>query len=301
MCRLPLYAHCCGNTFGGLGARAAGRFGATSSRFGDGRLLLQRDSGIVVGVWPEHACAVGDLWSHLNEITGLISNWYASVKAREGCLLMHASAVSYEGQGVAIGGKSGAGKSTSALHLVEAGFRFLSNDRVLARAGADGVDAWGYPNRPGVNPGTVLHHPRFADMLSPADQEALRALPQHELWALERKMHPDLDAVYGPGTVQLESRLRGLVMLGWQLDGDATRVRLLDADEAMSRRAMFRSSLKTFDLQRPLGAPPSPDEDARWAELLERLTIVEISGRVNFPFLVDAVRDLLGRPRRPAA
>ena len=63
----------------------------------------------------------------------------------------------------------GAGKSTASLHVVEAGWRFLSNDRVLARATSDGrVEVRGYPKQPRVNPGTLVHHPRLAESLREA-------------------------------------------------------------------------------------------------------------------------------------
>jgi HprK-related kinase B len=66
-----------------------------------------------------------------------------------------------------LAGMPATGKSTAAVHLVEAGFRFLSNDRVLVRPGPAGVDALGYPKQPRVNPGTLLHHPRLVGLLVP--------------------------------------------------------------------------------------------------------------------------------------
>ena len=41
MCRLPVDAHCCGNTFGGPGAYATGCFGATSSLIANIHAALQ--------------------------------------------------------------------------------------------------------------------------------------------------------------------------------------------------------------------------------------------------------------------
>jgi hypothetical protein len=110
--------------------------------------------------------------------------------------------------GEVLAGPPGAGKSTAALHLVERGFRFLSNDRVLARSASDSVEALGYPKQPRVNPGTLVHHPRLGDLLEPGDRRVLEALSPAELWRLERKRDVDLDTIYGKGTVELRGRMQ---------------------------------------------------------------------------------------------
>src|SRR5215470_15892419 len=97
-----------------------------------GRLILKRATGVLMGLWPGGAFAAGDVRAHL---------------------LLHAAAVSRDGRAAVLAGPPGAGKSTSALHLVEAGFHCVSNDRVLARPMADMVEALGYPKQPRVNPG----------------------------------------------------------------------------------------------------------------------------------------------------
>jgi len=162
-----------------------------------GRFILKRTTGVVMALWPGHAFAVGDLRANLNQGINLINACYAKAVMRCGHLLLHASAVSWNGRAAALAGPPGAGKSTAALHLVERGFRFLSNDRVLAKAMADGVEALGYPKQPRVNPGTLLHHPRLALLLKPEEREVLSVMDGAELWELERKADVDLDAIYG--------------------------------------------------------------------------------------------------------
>jgi hypothetical protein len=63
-------------------------------------------------------------------------------------VLLHASAVSRKERTAVLAGLPGAGKSTSARHLVEAGFQCLSNDRVLAKPMPNMVEALGYPKQP---------------------------------------------------------------------------------------------------------------------------------------------------------
>jgi HprK-related kinase B len=209
-------------------------------------------------------------------------------------LLLHASGVSRQGRTVALGGPAGAGKSTAALHLVEAGFRFLSNDRVLVRPLADRVEARGYPKRPRVNPGTLLHHPRLRMLLRPDDRETLTALAPEDLWALERKCDVDLDAIYGPGTVELTGTLHALMLLKWRLGGERTVARRLDPAEALANVPFVHKDLGVFDL-RPERSRRAADRYARYADVLGRLTVIEVTGRVDFRFLADAVAGCVDR------
>src|SRR5207245_9869090 len=190
-----------------------------------GRLVLKRATGVLIGLRPGGAFAVGDIRRHLNQGINLVNNCYAKVALRRGHVLLHASAVTRKERTAVLAGPPGAGKSTSALHLVEAGFRCLSNDRVLAKPMADMVEALGYPKQPRVNPGTLLGHPRLSALLEPADPAALAALPARQLWDLERQSTLDLDSIYGAGTVELRGRMEALVLLKWRRDGRGLDVR----------------------------------------------------------------------------
>ena len=257
-----------------------------------GRLVLKKTTGVVMGLWPGHAFAIGDLRRHLNQGINLVNACYAKAVLSRGHLLLHASGVSWNGRTAMLAGPPGRGKSTAALHFVEEGFRFLSNDRVLAKPLAEEVEVLGYPKQPRVNPGTLLGHPRLRTLLKPDDQEALGALPRAELWALERKCDVDLDAIYGAGTVELAGRARVLALLKWRLDGPPFSVRRLDTTEALANVPFFYKDLGVFDLDRPRDAA---GRMADYAELLRRVTVVEANGCVDFPALVDLVGDLLSR------
>jgi HprK-related kinase B len=267
---------------------------ATQDRSGR-RLILKRATGVVMGVWPGHAFAVGDLLANLNQGINLINACYAKVILDRGYVLFHASAVSGDGRTVVLAGSPGAGKSTSALHLVESGLRLLSNDRVLARAGGVGVEALGYPKQPRVNPGTLLHHPRLAALLDPRDAKELAALSREELWQLERKSDVDVDSIYGPGTFELSGRMEALLLLKWRPDGRGVSVRRLDPSEAMANLPLFRKDLGVFDPQRSPGGVVAGPELARYAAVLERVTTVEVTGGVDFPALVDLASELLAK------
>jgi HprK-related kinase B len=260
---------------------------------GVGRLILKRQTGVVMGLWPGQAHAAGDLGTNLNQAVNLVNAGYAKVVMSRGYRLLHASAVLRDDRAVVLAGVPGAGKSTAALHLVEAGFRFLSNDRVLARAVGEGVAVLGYPKQPRVNPGTLLTHPRLVDLLCPEDRQALGAMDRRALWDLERKCDVDLDAIYEPGTVRLSGTMRALVLLAWRLDGQGLDVHRLDPAEARSRHGIYAKDLGVFDLDRSPFA--SDGEDGRYDDLLARVPVFEVTGAPDFRALVSLVGDLIDR------
>jgi HprK-related kinase B len=258
-----------------------------------GRLILKRATGVLMALWPGGAFAAGDIRANLNQGINLVNSCYAKIVLRRGHLLLHASAVSREGRTAVLAGPPGAGKSTSALHLVEAGFQCLSNDRVLARPMADMVEVLGYPKQPRVNPGTLLGHPRLSSLLEPADRAALTALPAIELWELERKSDVDLDRIYGAGTVGLRGRMEALVLLRWRRAGQGLDVRRLSVDEALAALPLVEKNLGAFDLDRVPGAAMTASELAGYRELFGRVAVVEVTGGVDFAGLVGVVDKLL--------
>jgi HprK-related kinase B len=194
---------------------------------------------------------------------------------------------------VVLAGPPGAGKSSACLHLVEAGLRFLSNDRVLARAHEGAVTVLGYPKQPRVNPGTLVGHRRLSALLKPEERAALEAMEPGALWALESKRDVDLDAIYGAGTVQLQARMHALVLLRWRRDGRALHVDRLAPEAALDRLEMYRKDLGAFDLDRVPGDPATAAELAGYRALVSTVPVLEVSGRVDFRALVGAVLTLL--------
>ncbi|MCA1816144.1 MAG: hypothetical protein LC746_07000 [Acidobacteria bacterium] len=63
---------------------------------------------------------------------------------KHGLLVWHGAAVTKGGAAVLLPGVSGSGKSTTALNLLSAGYRFLADDQVLLRARGAAVEAGGH-------------------------------------------------------------------------------------------------------------------------------------------------------------
>ena len=261
-----------------------------------GRLVRKLATGVLMGLGRPDAFAIGDLVHHLNQGINLVNNRYANAVLRRGHLLLHASAVARDGHAIALAGPSGAGKSTSALRLVEHGLRFVSNDRLLVRPGAGGVEALGYPKQPRVNPGTLLHHPRLHFLLKPDERAALEALPRAELWKLERKYDVDLETIYGEGTFALQGSLVALVVLTWRPTDAGLTVRRLDRSEALACLPLFRKDLGVFDVDRRR-REDAVREVLAYSALFSRIAVVEVSGRVDFGALVPIAEDLLAARR----
>jgi HprK-related kinase B len=259
------------------------------------RYVLKRTTGVLMGLWPGHAFAAGELRANLNQAINLVNACFAEAVLREGHVLLHASAVSWNRRVAALAGPPGAGKSTSALRLIEDGYRFVTNDRLLVRPQPRAVEALGYPKMPRVNPGTLLHHPRLVSLLSDEDRERLAGLSPDALWDLEEKRDVDLEAIYGPGTVELSGDLHALVLLKWRRGGRGLATRRLEAAEALSNLPLFYKDLGAFDSDRPARASVQVERLGRFAELLGRVSVVEVTGAPDFGALTDAVGDLVAR------
>ena len=105
---------------------------------------------------------------------------------------MHASAIGRAGKAVLIAGSSGAGKTTTMLTCVRAGFEFLGDDTTLVRSiPGDGIQAIALLNTINVTDQTLSWFPELAPHLSG------RANPKGKRLVL-------VDDVY-PGCIALNS------------------------------------------------------------------------------------------------
>src|SRR5580704_7033401 len=74
---------------------------------------------------------------------------------RFGRFPLHAAGLALRGRGVLVPGASGAGKSTTSVTLVRAGFDFLSDDTVFLTSSPEGIWVAGFPDEVDVTERTV--------------------------------------------------------------------------------------------------------------------------------------------------
>jgi len=118
-------------------------------------------------------------------------------------------------------------------------------------------------------------------------------LPARELWELERKSDVDLDSIYGDGAVELKGQMVALVLLKWRRDGHGLDVRRLSVEEALAALPLVYKNLGAFDLDRAPGSGITDAERDRYAQIYGRVTLVEVTGGIDFTKLVQVVDRLL--------
>ncbi|MBZ0253691.1 MAG: HprK-related kinase B, partial [Candidatus Methylomirabilis sp.] len=194
---------------------------------------------------------------------------------------LHAAGVAREGRGLGLCGFSGMGKSTLALHLMNRGLDYVSNDRLLARREGSGVRMFGVPILPRINPGTALGNERLGSILSPERRKAVAAMPLDELWELEEKYDVFIDEVYGEGRFRLAAPMTALGILNWRRDGTPPRLEEVSLAERPELMPAFMKEPGLFY------EPDGEDVEARFSEdayrrALAGVRVLEISGGVDF-------------------
>ena len=232
----------------------------------------------------EHSVAVGPCLANVNQIVNFINAVFVSYRLEGGWTLCHAAGVAEGGRGVGLAGTSGAGKSTLALHAMNEGLHFVSNDRLLIKADG-GVRMSGVPKHPRINPGTALNNPTLSGLLPQPRRAELQAMPIADLWNLEEKYDADIGRFYG-GRWAIAADLAGFIILDWTHDHDGpTEIEQID----LAARTDLWGAL--FKNPGPLHVGPdgqraenTVDVPARpYLETLAHVPVFEIRGRVDFP------------------
>jgi HprK-related kinase B len=255
-----------------------------------GRIVVKRRTGVVVYVAePEHA-VIGDIVRNLHQAANVVSMVFAKAMLRRGYIMLHASAALGEEGGVAFAAQSGAGKSTMALALVEEGYRFVTNDRLLVRLHNGQVEMVGVPKIPRVNPGTLLRLSRLTSLLPQEDRRRYERMSPDALWTTEEKRDVEVDRIFGPGTFQLTGRLRIIYILSWRLGEAGWEVRPLDpAACGVALRRMVKQ-VGVQDLQPSLPAATEAALDA----IAGAIPVSEVTGQPDVSalraFIVGAHR-----------
>lgn len=251
------------------------------------RIVKKRLTGMVFVFGRDIHLAVGPCLSNLNQVVNFINNRYIEWKLCRGCLLGHAAGVIFKGKGLALAGFSGAGKSTLALHLMNRGAVFVSNDRLMIEKNGTGLLMHGVAKLPRINPGTALNNPNLVGIVPPEDKARFSGLSGDELWQLEHKYDVPLDSCFGPERFVLSAQMQGLVILNWQRGEGDIIAREIYPSERQDLLPAFMKSVGLFFLPDEECLMPEPTVK-NYADYLSLCRVMEISGHTDFEKAADA-------------
>ena len=264
----------------------------------DGRIIRKVRTGLqylVDGTRGGRRMAVGPCEANTNQIINFVNDQVTAARLAAGALLMHASGVCTGGAGLAIAAASGAGKSTLALHLVRAGWDYVSNDRLLAHHAPEGVVMHGIPKQPRVNPGTILNNPNLCHMLENDKRAAYEALPIDELRRLEDKYDVDMERSFGPDRWQLSAPLCGLLILNWKPVEEKALVREVKLDERRDLLALVMKEPSVTYVRGDAADPTYDGSERSYIQLLDGYPVYEAVGGVDYATMIDTCPKLVGR------
>lgn len=141
---------------------------------------------------------------------------------QNGVYAHHAGAVSLNGRGLLLVGKSGQGKTTLAVDLLSHGLDFLSDDRCFISETLEGFEVQGYYEPVRFFPKNISH---VKELEASAEEQSLPALHNH-------KSQLDLYPRYGDKIID-KSLLDGLIFPHYSPDEPVSRIEPMQQSEAM--------------------------------------------------------------------
>jgi HprK-related kinase B len=265
----------------------------------DGRLVRKVRTGMLFLQSEQYRIAAGPCIEYDSQVINFINAQYMNWLQQRSWLICHAAALFYRGRGFAIAGRSGGGKSTLMLNLLDHdGVSYITNDRLFIKKSAGETRAVGIPKLPRINPGTIVHNPKLQQLIEPQRRASLLALPPRELWELEDKYDVDVEAIYGAGCIVQEAPLSAFLILNWKRHSDAA-VQLAEVDLAR-RRDLLNAIMKSPGpfYQYADGSffeDDTPFDEQVYLDALDGVTIFEACGRADFDGLAGIfLNELVG-------
>jgi HprK-related kinase B len=264
----------------------------------DGRIVYKARTEMQFLLSPEMLVAVGPCLANPNQVINFIISQYLGKRLEEGWALCHGAGVALRGVGLGIAARAGAGKSTLALHLMSAGFSFVSNDRLLIKRSGALAELAGVPKMPRVNPGTLLNNPDLSGILTEERQAELASMGTAALWRLEAKYDVMVRDVYGPGRCIYRAPLASLVVLDWSHDSTGlTRFEPVDLGDRRDLLELVMKSPGVFHRDRSgrSAAEAAALDPELYLRALSGVPVYEAKGRADFDIGVGICRRLLQR------
>jgi HprK-related kinase B len=213
----------------------------------DGYRLVRKDrTGVLIQVHGRDWTMQGPLSRNFSQVVNVIGAMYGLRVLARGCAMVHASYVARDGKGLAVVGQSGTGKSSVAVRLLEEGFEFVSNDRLILELNGKDVIGHGLPKLPRVNPGTLLAGAQTRRILDEEARRRYSAMPAEELWAVEDKYDLDVSQALGRRWL-LSAPVAGILMLEWRFGNSGLAVTRLRPEQALAALRGVSKDFGSFD------------------------------------------------------
>lgn len=260
--------------------------------FCDGRIVRKRLTGMTFIFNGSRNLAIGPCRQNSNQIVNFINNRFSEWLLCRGSLLAHAAGICSGKRGIALAGFSGSGKSTVALHLLNGGASFVSNDRLMIRRENAELIMYGIPKHPRVNPGSLLSIDNLKEIVTAENREAFSLLNADDLWEMEHKHDVIIHEHFGAGKFLPAAPLNGLLILNWRRNGAASEINIVNIDERRDLLSAFMKSPGLFFFPNPGTLPPdfSPE---RYLNMLAGCTVFEATGGVDFAKATEFCLDFL--------
>lgn len=254
----------------------------------DGRVVKKIRTGMIFLQSKTHLLAAGPCLENDNQVINYINSQYMNLLQHKGALICHASGLAKGEDCFAIAGFSGGGKSTLMLNLLEEPeLNYITNDRLLLKDVEGGINAYGIPKLPRVNPGTIINNDRLRPMLTEQRQKELLSLSKDSLWELEEKYDVLLQDLYGAEKIISTARLKAFLILNWERDN--AEACLLEKINLSERRDLLQAIMKSpgpfYQYKDNSFFSDNTELDERsYFELLKETDIYEATGNVDFAF-----------------
>ncbi len=257
---------------------------------GDYRIIKKVKTGVHFAVGAGANYAFGPVKDYTNQLINFMNALFMEVEMRQNAFLFHAAGVAKNGTGIILAAQSGKGKSTTAMHLMNTGIDFISNDRVVLQKKGSDYTMVGVPKHPRINPGTLLNNSKLKHLLQ--NPERFDGLSTEEIWNWEEKYDAIIPEIYGEGKFHLSAKSVGLVIIDWGEDDHALQISQIDLNDYLH---LMPAIMKTPSLMTPkLHAERMHDSEAEYIAFLKDLPVYRLSGNIDAEKGVELIGELLG-------
>jgi len=235
----------------------------------------------------------GPLEANPNQVVNFINNMHLDALLSPAGQLFHASGVCVGEHGLGMAGKSGKGKSTLALRLLQRGMDLVSNDRLVVVNNEEHLGMHGITKYPRINPGTVINQPELRDIVKAEDMARYLAMDFHDLWELEEKYDAFVEAAFGVNFV-LNAKMRMFVALDW--DRKLSAPTRLDRRDPKDFPELVETVMKSPGIMLPESSARIPAAVVEpYIELLSECEFYVLGGGVDFDAAAELIQAQLTR------